>query len=121
MSEIRAALDELKGVAQEMYNLNKKLKELRQRKKELDEIVIEYLDNNDKKGLRVENVVFVATEKNSRSRIGKSEVINNGVDVLTRYGIRENAREIVEELEASRKGQVSSVPVLRMKSAGLFN
>lgn len=121
MSEIRAALDELNGVAQEMYNLRKRLKELQQRKRELDSVVIEYLDSNDKKGLRVENIVFVATEKNTRSRVNKSEAINNGVNVLNRYGIQNNAREILEELEATRKGPVSSVPVLRMKPAQLFN
>ena len=47
MSEISAALKELEGVAREMHNLNKQMKELRQRKKDLDSIVIEYLDSND--------------------------------------------------------------------------
>lgn len=120
MSEIRAALEELKGVAQEIYNLNKQLKDLRARKKELESKVIEYLDSNDRSGLRLENIVFVASEKNARARKKKSEITKDTAEVLKKHGVQGDINEVIEELEASRKGAASTVPVLKMKAAGIF-
>jgi len=120
MSEIQASLKELKNVAQEMYNLNKKMKDLRNRKRELEESVIEYLESKDKNGVRFDNIVFAVTAKNSRQQKKKSEIVRDTTDVLKRYGIQGNIQTILEELEATRKGTASAVPVLRMKSAGIF-
>ena len=120
MSEISAALKELEGVAREMHNLNKQMKELRQRKKDLDSIVIEYLDSNDRKGVRLDNIVFVASEKNARGRKKKNEIEKETIEVLRRHGVQGDIHEVIEELEATRKGAPSTVPVLKMKAAGLF-
>jgi len=120
MSEISSALKELKGVAQEIHNLNKQLKELRQRKKDLESIVIEYLDSNDRNGVRLDNIVFVASEKNARERKKKNEIEKDTAEVLRRHGVQGDVREVMEELEATRKGTASTVPVLKMKAAGLF-
>jgi cation transport regulator ChaC len=120
MSEIRATLEELKSISQEVYNLNKKLKEYRLRKKELEVKVVEYLETNDKPGLRLDNIVFLATEKNTRSRKKKTEVVKDTVEILKRHGVQGDINEVIEELEESRKGIASTVPVLKMKAAGLF-
>jgi copper chaperone CopZ len=119
MSEIRAALEELKGVAQEMHNLTKQIKELRLRKKELEGKVIEYLDTNDRNGVRLDNVIFVATEKSSSLRKKKAEVEKDAAEVLKRHGVQD-VRGVLEELASVKKGESSTVPVLKMKAAGIF-
>lgn len=120
-AEIRATLEELKGIAGEIFTLNKRIKELRARKKELDQKVVDYLESNDKPGVRLDNIVFLAAEKNSRLRRKKGEIQKATSEVLKKHGIQDNLEEIIEELEASRKGDVSTVPVLKMKAAGIFS
>lgn len=121
-SEIRASLEELKSIAQELHNINKKTKELRLRKKELENKVLEYLDSNGKPGLKLDNIVFMTSEKRASARKKKSEVVRDSVDVLRKHGLEDNvAQEILLELEQSRKGVASSVPVLKMKTAPIFS
>ena len=75
-SEIRASLEELKSIAQELHNINKKTKELRLRKKELENKVLEYLDSNGKPGLKLDNIVFMTSEKRA-SAVESLIYINN--------------------------------------------
>ena len=119
-TEIRATLEELKGIAQELFNLNKKIKELRARKKECEKKVVDYLEANDKPGLRLDNIVFLTTEKNSRARKKKADIVKDTAEVLQRHGVQGNVEEVIKELEESRKGMASTVPVLKMKAAGIF-
>lgn len=119
-TDIRGTLSELKEIAQEVHNLNKKLKELRERKKELEKGVVQYLDENGKPGLRLENIVFLATDKTARARKKKSEIQKDTADVLRKHGVQGDLNEVILELEASRKGAASTVPVLKMKPAGMF-
>lgn len=121
MTEIRSALEELKGIAQELHNINRKARDLRERKKELEGTVIEYLETNDKKGVRYENIVFEASTKNASQKKPKSEILKDSVEVLKRYGVQDNYLEVIDELERSRKGFKSEVSTLKLKSAGLFN
>ena len=120
-SDIRGTLAELKEIAQEVHNLNKKLKELRERKKELEKSVVDYLEQNDKPGLRLDNIVFLATEKTARARKKKAEVLKDTADVLKKHGVQGDLNEVILELEASRKGTASTVPVLKMKAAGIYS
>lgn len=120
MSDIRDKLEELKSIGQEIYNLNKQLKTLRLRKKELEDDVVEYLGSQGRKGLRFENVTFLANEKKTTARKNKAEVLKDTADILIRHGVQGNVSQVIEELEASRKGTPSTVPVLRMKAAGLY-
>lgn len=118
---VKANLQELKAIAQEIFTLNKRLKELRLRKKELDESVIEFLESNDKNGLRLDNIVFVASEKSKSLKKKKVELISDTAEILRKYGVQNSTIPLaIEELEASRKGPKSSVPALKMKTAGLF-
>ena len=119
-TEIRATLEELKNNAQELFNLNKKVKELRARNKELNAVVIEYLETQNKPGLRLDNIVFLATEKNTRARKKKADVVKDAAEVLKSHGIQGDVSEVIKQLEECRKGEASTVPVLKMKAAGIF-
>jgi len=119
-TEIRSTLEELKGIAQELFNLNKKVKELRARKKELEGNVVEYLTENNKPGLRLDNIVFLAHDKKARARKKKAEVAKDTVAVLQKHGLSGDPETILQELDEARKGEASSVPVLKMKAAGIF-
>lgn len=119
-TEIRATLEELKGIAQEIYSLNKRLKELRLRKKECDKLVVDYLEANDKPGLKLDNIIFMAADKSTRARKKKDEVIRDSVDVLKRHGVSGDPAQILEELIEARRGETSKTSVLKMKAAGMF-
>lgn len=119
-TEIKATLEELKNIAQEVFTINKKLKELRARKKELEAVVMGYLEQHEKPGIRLDNIVFMAADKTARARKKKTEIAKDSIEVLKRYGIEADPMEVLNALEVSRKGPASSVPVLKMKAAGIF-
>ena len=119
--EIRSVLEELKGVAQEIYNLNKRIKEFRLRKKELESKVVDYLTENNKTGVKLDNIVFLSADKNARARKKKADVEKDTAEVLKKHGVNGDTSAILQELAEARKGEASTVPVLKMKAAGIFS
>jgi hypothetical protein len=119
-TEIKSTLEELKGLGQELYTLNKKIKELRSRKKELEGKVVEYLEAHNKPGLKLDNIVFITSEKTTRSRKKKDEITTDSVDVLKKHGVVGDHNVILQELDNARKGSISVSNTLKMKAAGLF-
>jgi len=121
MTEVKADLTELKDVAQEIFNLNAQLKKLRLRKKELEASTMDYLDKTEKNGIRLGNIVFIIGEKNARARKKKADVEKDTAEVLKKYGVPENeVAGALKDLDESRKGEQSSMSVLKMKAAGIF-
>lgn len=119
-AEIRATLEELKSIAQEIYNLNKSLKELRERKKGLEQKVLDYLVSVDKPGVKVDNIIFMNSSKTKRAYKKKDEVVRDAVEVLKRHGVTGDPVKVYEELVEAKRGEASTVPVVKMKAAGLF-
>ena len=108
MSGIRTTLDEIKNINDKLD----KMKTLRQRKKELSEIVIEYIRKNKNNnynpdlhntGIRVENTLFIVTEKKKTTRRNKDDIYNDILNLLKHDGIQ---GETILELEKIWKGEV---------------
>jgi len=115
----RSNLQELKDISVEIHNLNKQLKDLRARKKELEKEVVEYLETKDKPAVKFHNVVFQVVPKNQRGRKKKDEKLIDGLKVLEKYGISESKKALDEVLEAM-KGENSTVSTLKMKAASIY-
>jgi septal ring factor EnvC (AmiA/AmiB activator) len=120
MVDIQNDLKELKSIHQESRKLRLELKQLNDRKKELEKNVMDYLEEKEKPGLKFENIVFLATEKNARGRKKKTDVVQDTVKVLQSHGI-DDPIGVLRELDEARKGVPNSVPVLKMKAAGIYD
>jgi len=119
-TEIKAILEELKNIAQEQYTMRQKTKELAARKKELDARVFDYLETHEQVGLRLNNLMFMTSERKTHTRKKKAEIVDDAEAVLKRHGVQGNIKDLIVELDAARKGEPMSVPVLKMKQANMF-
>ena len=72
-SAMKAILAELKEVAIELKAVNKTARELRIRKKELEEAVVDFLNKTEQTGLKFGDVVFISTDKKKRAYKKKAD------------------------------------------------
>lgn len=118
--EVQSSILEFRANLKRQKELNQELKELRIRRRELEDLVVKFLDENGKAGLRFDNIVFMAGEKNSTGRKKRSEIIRDMGNVLRKRGIEGDIEEIVKEIEESRRGEKSTLPVLKIKAANIL-
>ena len=111
MSKIKAMISELSSVSDEIKRLNKQRLKLLKRKKVLDQQIIEYLDETEKKGVKYQGTSVVT--KGTRGRKKKKEKEQDAIDVLKAYGVINSDKIMKEVLEAMR-GEKNQNTVLRL-------
>jgi hypothetical protein len=116
MSAILSTVKELKELNEELKTLRLRIKESNIRKKECENDVLVYLDENQQPGVKYGNFIILAETKNRRTRKKKAEKEEDGRAVLDRYGV-ENSDTVYKELMESMKGTMSEVSMLKTKVA----
>ena len=100
--------DDVKNLEQlniEIKRLRARLRILNNEKKECEERIMIFLDENDQPGVKYNGMTIVSTRKTKRRHIKKKEKIDNGEDILRKYGIRDSKRALEELMEAMRGEQ----------------
>lgn len=118
-SNIKACIEELKDIQSEIKTQNANLKQLRDRKKQLEADIFKYLEDSDQEGLRYQNIIFMKTNKKKRDRKKKDEKETDIQKVLEKHGVEDSKQAVSEVLEAM-KGSQSEVSCLKMRAATLF-
>lgn len=113
MNDIRQDLKELSNIIEESKRLMEELKTLRDRKKELEMRLIEYLQNTDEVGLKYESFIFIPKDKKIRKKLKKKERDEAAVRVLGDYGV-EQAKEAYEKLMDAMKGEEEVIASLKI-------
>jgi len=119
-SSISDCVKELKNINMEMMRIREHSKQeinkLKPRKLDLENKIQQYLEDNDREGLRYGSTVILLSEKKSRQgpRRKQSEKIEISSQVLAKYGIS-NAKDVTQELFEALKGKMQKVPCLKMK------
>jgi|SRR3989344_1883808 len=112
MSEdIIGTLKELSDTIEEIKRLSVILKKHRTKKKDLEETIITYLIEEDKPGIRYENITILSEKKKTRGRIKQKTKEANIIFALESLGVKDPtsaARDILD----SMKGQEQTVPKL---------
>lgn len=118
-SSISDCVKELKNINLEIMRIQQhareQVKKLKPRKMELENKIQNYLEENDREGLRYGSTVILLAEKKKtvgpRKKKDKLEAVGK---VLTRYGFS-SPNKAAEELFRTLKGDVQKVPCLKIK------
>lgn len=113
---IKGDVTELRAIEKEIKRLQDLLKPLRQRKKEIENQILTFMQktNNGLQGLKMNGVEIQAVEKKVRERVNKEDKEQNAIRLLQQSGVH-NARKTYKDLQEAMKGQETVKPVLRMK------
>lgn len=99
----------------ELKEENKKIKSLRDRKKELEEEVLNYLDETNLPAVRYGNMVVIADQKEQRGKKKKKEKETDCIKTLKSLGVN-NPKEAFDKILESMRGEIKSVPKLKLKN-----
>ena len=113
-TEIRSNMKELKDINTEVKRLNYLLKGYRERKKELEDKIMEYLERTGQPGIKYEDLIVLAGEKKCRDKKKKEEKELDVLTILEDKGIRNSRETYLEILEAMR-GEQKIAPSLKIK------
>lgn len=113
-TEIRSNMKELKDINTEIKRLNIVLRGYRERKKELEENIIEYLDRTGQPGIKYEDLIVLAGEKKARDRKKKEEKELDVLTLLEERGIRDS-RNLYNDILEAMKGEEKVVSSLKIK------
>jgi len=113
MSAVRDDLKELAKIYDTIKKLSNEIKELRERKKELESNLLDYLQEKQEVGLRYESFIFFPKDKKIRKKLKKKEREETAVRVLEEYGVNQ-PKEAYEKLMDSMKGEEEVVPVIKV-------
>lgn len=113
MSNVREDLKELSKIYENLKKFSAEIKELRDRKKEIETNLIDYLQQTEEVGLRYESFIFFPKDKKIRKKLKKKEREENSIKVLEDYGV-DQAKEAYEKLMEAMKGEEETVPVIKV-------
>lgn len=113
MSSIQSDLDEMNALDLEIKRLNNSIKEFRKQKKLVETRLINYLKEQDTKGLKYNDQAIVLETVNSRTKKKKSEKMDSVVDVLRKYGVQIQDH-VVKDLIEAQKGKETTNEKLKI-------
>ncbi len=113
--QIQNNMKELKVIDTEIKRLFTQLKELRIKKKQIEEQIIQYLEDKDQPGLKYEDLLVLSAKSKRRERKTKEDKESDILQILEQKGIR-NSRETYSEIMDALKGREMVTPVLKIKN-----
>ena len=106
MSSITGTINELQSVNVEIQRLSKHLKTLRKKKQELQKSITEFIETQDKPGIKYKGNQFIPETKKLVDRTRSTKVKEHDASkVLQKYGIsEENSTTLVKEMLDAMRG-----------------
>ncbi len=113
-TQIRLEMKELKDINTEIKRLGASLKALRDRKKDLENDIIDYLERTGQPGIKYEDLIVLAGERKHRERKNKDEKELDVLTILEEKGIRDS-RAVYNEIVEAMRGEQKISPSLKIK------
>ena len=113
MSNVREDLIELSNIYEKLKNISQEMKELRDRKKDIESNLIKYLQDTEEVGLKCGSFIFFPKDKKIRKKLKKKEREEVAIRVLEDYGANQ-PKEAYEKLLDAMKGEEEIVPVIKV-------
>ena len=118
-TKIKADISELKSINNNIQQLSEQLRPLRQRKKQLEESILQYMRsaNQDQpiNTIKMQDIQIVAVEKKVREKLSKDEKEDTAVKLLQQSGVA-NARKTFAELQEMMKGEEKTEKKIKVLS-----
>ena len=115
MSTIQTSINELTSLNTELKRLNKTAYIVRQRIKEVEKNVLEYLKEKDQPGVKYQDKAIVVENKTKSLKKPKKEIEEDSLRILEDYGIS-NPKEVLNEILRARKGDEIENQKLKIKT-----
>lgn len=107
---IKADVQELESLQMEIKSLQSRIKILKQKEKEVDKRIQDYIESKQVPGIRTKNGAVLVEEKEVRPPKKAMEREKDATSILQKYGIS-NPDKVLQELMEARKGS----PVIKRK------
>ena len=109
-----ALISEIKSLTDEIKRRSTALRELRKRKKNLESQLIEFLENNNQRGVTYKGELAIIKEQRSKStrRLRKNEKTMLTKEMLEKYGIQ-NTGKLAQDLVELMSGPKTLVTKLK--------
>lgn len=115
MSAIQNYINELKSLNIELKRLNKAAYLIRQRIKEVEKNVMEYLKEKEQPGVKYQDMAIVIENKTKRVNKSKKDIEEDSLRVLEEYGIS-NPKEVLNDILNARKGEEIENSKIKIKN-----
>lgn len=113
-AEIISLMRELKNIHTELKRVNLHIKNVRERKQEIEGLILQYLEKVDEPGIMYEDITVMRHQKVQRHRKPGAAKKEDIVHLLEDAGIN-NAERLYTEIQERLKGEPEAVPVLKIK------
>ena len=113
MSHIKGLVGELRQITREIARLNTERRKLNKRKKEIESLVVKFLDDKEQMGVRYKGTALIAKNKNTRTRRKEKDKVADGQAILRKYGVH-NSERIIKEVIEAMKGEVKQGKTIKV-------
>lgn len=107
-------VNELKSIQNELLSLRAKSTSLRQKAKEIETEIDNYLESKDQPGLKYKDTAIIREVKTTHRKKKKTEQESDVFDVLEKYNIH-NPSQFLKDLSESKKGSPVETKKLKIK------
>lgn len=114
MAEIVGDVNELKNIGEEIKRLNVRMRQLRNRYKEVESKICSFLKEKDQPGLKYKGMAIFAEDKEYRQYKNPKIKKDDAASILKQYGISDSSK-IIEEIVEAMKGPTQSKKKIKLK------
>jgi hypothetical protein len=107
-------LKELKSLTYAIKELRAQLKVLTVQKKQKEEVIMDYLRDNNQPGVKYQDLIVLSKERTTFKRLKKKEKEENAIEVLESMGISD-PKNALQTILNSMKGEETTVESLQIK------
>jgi hypothetical protein len=109
-------MKELKTINNEIRRLTIQLKNLRDKKKDLEKHILSFLKQEEQPGLRYQEMVVLSGEKKIRDKKDKEQKEQEIINLLENAGVND-AKNTYNTILEAMKGEQHTVPTLKIKNS----
>ena len=107
-------IEEIGNINKEISRLLKSLKSLRNRKKEVEDTLKNYIVKKEVPGIKYKGKTITTGQKDIREKRKKQDKIFDAEDILSRRGVH-NAQDVLKEIMETMRGPKTSTTFLKYK------
>lgn len=111
---LKASVEELNQIKSEIRRNNAVNKKLRNRAKELEQSIKEYLQEKNQNGLKYNGQAIIVENKEKRANKSKKDKYESAISFLQSIGVS-NPEEAYSQLEDLKKGEAIEQTTLKFK------
>lgn len=112
---IKGYVSELKGINSEIKRYCEQMRKLRKRKKELESLIVEFLDNKEQVGLKHNDTAIIVETTAKRAVKKQSDRERDVREVLLSYGV-DDADNALKDLLTAYRGEKLEEKKLKIKA-----